>query len=35
MKNNSVYANLYTNQEKLEDIYIEENEAIQEVAISE
>ncbi|MGL6107035.1 ABC transporter ATP-binding protein/permease [Romboutsia sp.] len=35
MNNSSVYANLYTNQEKLEDIYIEENEAIKEVAISE
>ncbi|MFR9070690.1 MAG: ABC transporter ATP-binding protein/permease, partial [Paraclostridium sp.] len=33
MKNNSVYANLYTNQEKLEDIYKED--LIREVAISE
>lgn len=33
MKNNSVYANLYTNQEKLEDIYKED--ATREVAISE
>ncbi|MBC6003446.1 ABC transporter ATP-binding protein/permease [Paeniclostridium sp. NSJ-45] len=33
MKNNSVYANLYTNQEKLEDIYKED--VTREVAISE
>ena len=35
MKNNSVYKKLYTNQENLEEIYKEENEAMKEVAISE